>query len=427
MAGSFWYFYSPPHKEGRGRTVPYNLGIRFPNCKNCRMIKRSAATELQNLARSFKAVALLGPRQSGKTTLSKAIFPGKPYVSLEAPDSRAFAIDDPRGFLAQFPSGAILGEVQRTPQLFSYLQQILDETAEPGAFILTGSNNFLLQESLSQSLAGRVGFLFLLPFNADELNAAGQLAETVDTYLLKGSYPPVYDQPVTPQKWYPNYIRTYIERDVRQLRNITNLGTFERFLRLCAGRTGQLLNLNSLGIEAGADHKTIASWISVLESSFVIYLLRPHHQNFNKRVVKTPKLYFTDTGLACSLLGIRDESQLALHPLRGGLFENMVVTEVLKQRLNSGQEPQLYFWRDNTGHEIDLLLDRGTRLVPLEIKSGQTITPDYFASLTFWQQLTGTAGGTVVYGGRQAQSRSNGITVLPWQEVAMFAAARSSL
>lgn len=382
------------------------------------MIQRTAARELQELSQSFKAVALVGPRQSGKTTLAKACFAGKPYVSLENPDVRSFATEDPRGFLEQYRQGAIFDEVQRTPQLFSYLQQVLDEQKEQGRFILTGSNNFLLQETIAQSLAGRVGFLFLLPFSAEELKREQQLPGTVTACLLKGFYPPVYDQPVSPRKWYANYIRTYIERDVRQLKNINDLAVFERFLRLCAGRTGQLLNLNSLGIEVGVDHKTIASWIGVLESSFILYLLRPHHQNFNKRVVKTPKLYFTDTGLACSLLGITEEHQLRHHPLRGALFENMIVMELLKQQHNTGQTPGLYFWRDNTGHEIDLLLEKGPALFPIEIKAGQTITPAFFASLTFWQGLSGTEGGALVYAGELKQQRSNGITVCPWPDAA---------
>lgn len=381
------------------------------------MINRATAGELAELARSFKTVALLGPRQSGKTTLARAVFTGKPYLSLENPDTRAFATDDPRGFLSQYREGAILDEVQRAPHLFSYLQQVLDEQQGTGKFILTGSNNFLLQETIAQSLAGRVGYLFLLPFSIAELKAAGLLPPGANTYLLQGSYPPVYDQPVTPQKWYPNYIRTYIERDVRQIRNINDLGTFERFLRLCAGRIGQLLNLHSLGIEVGVDHKTIGSWITILESSFVIHLLRPHHRNFNKRVVKTPKLYFVDTGLACALLGIRDESQLASHPLRGALFENMVITDWLKQQFAAGKNPDLYFWRDNTGHEIDLLVEKGTSLFPVEIKAGQTITPAFFTALRFWQSLAGTTAGALIYGGDTVQDRSSGIRVMPWHEM----------
>ena len=262
------------------------------------MIHRTAENTLRKLAEQFKAVAIIGPRQSGKTTLAKYVFPEKPYVSLENPDIRRFAQEDPRGFLARFPDGAVLDEAQRQPELFSYLQEILDKTRVTGQFIITGSNNFLLQENISQSLAGRIAYLVLLPFAASELAAAE--FNNLYALLFKGLYPPVYDQPVESPYWYSNYLRTYVESDVRQLKNITDLNAFDRFLRLCAGRTGQLLNMSSLAIETGVDNKTIAAWISVLENSFIIYRLQPHHRNFNKRTVKMAKLYFYDTGLVCS-------------------------------------------------------------------------------------------------------------------------------
>ena len=380
------------------------------------MIKRAATRQVMELASQFKSVAIVGPRQSGKTTLAKYIFKTKPYVSLENPDTREFATKDPRSFLDQFPEGAVLDEIQRTPAIFSYLQQILDDKKTPGQFILTGSNNFLLQENISQSLAGRIAYLCLLPFSLAELSATDQMPVSVNEAIFRGGYPAIYDQPVEPVKWFPNYINTYVERDVRQIKNISNLASFERVLKLCAGRTGQLLNMHNLAIEAGVDHKTISSWLSVLQSSFIIHLLRPHYQNFNKRIVKTSKLYFYDTGLACSLLGIQNPSQLTTHPLKGNLFENFIISEMIKNRFNRNEPDNLYFWRDNTGNEIDVLIDEGGQLYPIEIKSGKTITPDYFKGISFWNKLTGQQQGTVIYAGDEVQKRAGNIKILPWNK-----------
>lgn len=381
------------------------------------MITRTATEEVKILAKQFKAVAIVGPRQSGKTTLARSVFSNKPYVSLENPDIRRFATEDPRGFLEQYKDGAIFDEAQRVPELFSYLQQILDESPQKGLFILTGSNNFLLQENISQSLAGRIGYLYLLPFSTEEAQKAAQKSFSFEEALFYGGYPPIFDNQIPPERWLPNYISTYIERDVRQIKNISNLNLFERFLKLCAGRIGQLLNMNSLAIEAGVDSKTIASWLSVLESSFIIQLLKPHHQNFNKRLVKMPKLYFCDTGLACSLLGITKASQLTLHPLKGSLFENYVIGELIKDRYNKNIPFDLYFWRDNTGNEMDIVIDRGTFLYPIEIKAGKTVTSDYFKNLQFWSKTTGISEGTVIYAGDMLQKRSNGINVIPWNNL----------
>jgi len=378
------------------------------------MIHRNAEQELRILAEQFKAVAVIGPRQSGKTTLVKSVFGNMPYANLENPDTRKFAMDDPRGFLSNFRQGAVFDEVQRVPGLFSYMQQILDETTTPGRFILTGSNNFLLQESISQSLAGRVAYLHLLPLALDEI---GDRENNPDMLLYKGAYPALYNQGTDPARWHANYIRTYVERDVRLLKNITNLAVFERFLRLCAGRTGQLLNMSSMAVETGVDVKTIGSWISVLEASFIVFRLQPWHENFNKRVVKMPKLYFYDTGLATALLGVENAGQLAFHPLRGALFENLVVVDFLKGRYNQGKTNNLFFWRDNTGNEIDLLITRDNKKIPVEIKSGQTVTPEFFKGIKFWNKLTGTQGGYIIYGGNNLQKRSDGITVVPLKEM----------
>lgn len=293
-------------------------------------------------------------------------------------------------------------------------QQILDEDNTRGKFIITGSNNFLLQESISQSLAGRIAYLFLLPFAISELS--GQKIIPLKELIFKGTYPPIYDQPVDPDKWYSDYIRTYIERDVRQLKNIADLNAFERFLRLCAGRIGQLLNMSNLAIETGVDSKTITSWISVLESGFILYRLQPHHTNFNKRIVKMPKLYFYDTGLACALLGIQNAQQLDYHHMAGSLFENLIISELIKIRYNKAKNNNLYFWRDNVGHELDILIENPSGLYPVEIKYGKTITPEFFKGLLFWRKMSNTQNGAVVYGGEVAQKRDNGVEIIPWNK-----------
>jgi len=375
------------------------------------MINREAEIELRVLSGQFKAVAVIGPRQSGKTTLVRMVFQDKPYANLENPDIRKFAMEDPRGFLSNYPQGAVLDEIQRVPELLSYLQQILDDSATNGQFILTGSNNFLLQESISQSLAGRVGYLFLLPLSFQEINDREMNSNQL---IFRGGYPALYSESTEPTKWFPNYIRTYIERDVRQIKNITDLYAFERFLRLCAGRIGQLLNMSSLAVEVGVDVKSISSWIGILETSFIVFRLQPYHTNFNKRIVKMPKLYFYDTGLVAALLGIENAEQLSFNPFRGSLFENMIVLDFLKTRFNAGKSNNLFFWRDNVGHEIDLLIETGGQRIPVEIKSGQTVTNDFFKGIHFWNKMTKTEGGILIYGGDMLQKRSNGISVVPW-------------
>lgn len=382
------------------------------------MINRAAHQRLLRLAAGFPIVAITGPRQSGKTTLTRMAFPDKEYLSLEDPDIRSLAEQDPRGFLSRLPDGAILDEVQRAPQLFSYLQTHVDAHAKPGMFVLTGSQQFGLLSGISQSLAGRVGLVQLLPFSVSELKAAKRLPSSLDALLFRGLYPALYDRDISPGDWFAGYMTTYIERDVRQLVNVRDLSAFQRFVKMCAARVGQLLNLSSLAGDCGITHNTAASWISVLEASYIIYLLRPHHRNFNKRLVKAPKLYFVDAGMAGWLLGIREEEQLAFHAQRGALFENLVVTEFLKARFNNGLPSNLFFWRDSKGLEVDLVLEEGTELSPVEIKSGQTVAPDFFAGLQKWSALAGRTDrpATLVYGGEREMSRDN-VTILPWKKL----------
>ncbi|KXK18746.1 MAG: ATP-binding protein [Saprospiraceae bacterium] len=378
------------------------------------MIQRKAKQELLTLANQFKAVVVIGPRQSGKTTLVKDAFPDKPYVNFENPDVRLFASEDPRGFLANYQDGAIFDEVQRSPDMFSYLQEILDNQKEAGKYILTGSNNFLLQENISQSLAGRVAYLQLLPLSIDEIK---DIPQSTNQLMYNGGYPAIYDQLIPATKWYANYIQTYVERDVRQILNIGDLNKFEKLLRLCAGRIGQLLNMSSLAVEVGVDVKTVDSWLSVLEAGFVLFRLQPYYENYNKRIVKMPKLYFYDIGLAWALVGINDPDQIALHPFRGSFFENLVILEVKKQFLNRGETHNLYFWRDSNGNEIDLLIKQSGQIQPVEIKSGQTIIQGYFKGLVFWNKITNTSGGTVIYDGIHRQNRSSGFSVVPLREM----------
>ncbi len=382
------------------------------------MITRRSAHMLKILAKGYPVITITGPRQSGKTTLARFVFKHKPYVSLEEPDQLEFANEDPKGFLTRYPDGAVLDEAQRCPALFSYLQGIVDRDKRHGLFILTGSQQFGLISRITQSLAGRAGLLQLLPFSLEELKAGNIMNENIDELLLKGFYPPVYDRQVSPSNWYANYIFTYIERDVRQLVNVRDLSTFQRFVRMCAARTGQLLNLSGLANDCGITHNTARAWMSVLEASYIIFLLQPHHKNFGKRLIKTPKLYFYDTGLAAWLLGINDIKQMSIHAMRGLLFESLAVSELLKGRYNRGLASNLYFWRDNTGNEIDILVEKSDALVPIEIKSGQTVTQDYFTGLKKWLSIAGAAAESphVIYGGNESQKRS-GIEVLPWQDI----------
>lgn len=378
------------------------------------MIERTMTSRLVALAQKFQVITLTGPRQSGKTTLVRATFPELPYVSLEEPDIRQIALTDPRGFLANFPDGAILDEVQHTPDLFSYLQRIVDENRAI-QFILTGSSNFLLLERISQSLAGRTAILHLLPLSLAELPPNDASYERV---IFRGRYPRIYDRDIDPTDFYPAYLQTYVERDVRLMKNIGDLDAFIRFVQLCAGRIGQLLNYASLANDAGISPNTAKAWLSILESSYIIYRLQPYHRNFNKRLVKSPKLYFHDTGVACSLLGLRDESQVNLHYLKGALFENLIVGEFVKRIYHRGDNHQLYFWQDSLGREIDCLLVASEAMTPVEIKAGKTLSTSYFGNLSFWQSLPGApqTPAYVVYGGDRSLQTSAGALV-SWREL----------
>jgi predicted AAA+ superfamily ATPase len=382
------------------------------------MITRAAEGRLIKLSKSFRSVAVVGPRQSGKTTLCRMVFPEKAYVSLENPDTLEFASADPKGFLAQYKKGAILDEIQRAPHLFSYLQQILDETRKKGLFILTGSNNFLLQSTITQTLSGRIAYQQLLPLSLPELNNHKKLKPDYAWHILAGGYPELITKKIHPTDWYTSYVQTYIERDVRQLKNISSLAQFTRLLRLCAGRAGQMLNMTALSNDCGIDQKTVAAWLSVLQSSYIIYLLKPYHNNYNKRIIKTPKLYFYDTGVACSLLGISKTSEITTHAAKGPLFENLIVTELLKERLNAGEVDNLFYWRDKTGNEVDIVTDKAGKLTAIELKAGETIATDFFKGIEYFSSLNkGKVQKILVYGGKQEQKRTNGTVVKPWNRL----------
>jgi len=387
------------------------------------VIRRVLLDRVLAAARRFPVVTITGPRQSGKTTLARSAFPAKPYANLELPDVREFAASDPRGFLAQFPKGALLDEVQRVPDLLSYLQALVDEGLPNGAFVLTGSQHYGLLERVSQSLAGRTAVLYLLPLGLEEVRRFPSAPTDLFRVLHAGGYPRIYDRRLPAGEWLAAYTETYVERDVRQVLRLGDLGAFQTFLRLCAGRVGQLLNLSALGADGGVSHATARAWLSVLEAGFLVFRLPPFHRNLGKRLTKSPKLYFYDSGLLCYLLGIRRAEDLRLHPLRGPVFESWVVSEILKARVHRGLPPDLSFYRDHKGTEVDLVLETGIRLVAVEIKSGQTVASDAFASLEAFAHgaararlAPGRIESVLVYGGDEGQRRTNA-TVLPWSRI----------
>ena len=371
-------------------------------------IKRDISDEVISMSKLYPVVTILGPRQSGKTTLAKMLFEDKPYVSMESPDIRELAISNPRGFFETFEDGAIIDEIQKVPSLFSYIQEIVDQREKNGLFILTGSNMGSLQEQITQSLAGRTAILKLLPFSINELKNI-QDDCCVDEYIFSGMYPRVHKYNINPTKFYRDYVNTYLERDVRQIINIKNLRKFQLFLKLCASRIGQIFNSSNIANEVGISHTTIMEWLSVLEASFVIIMLKPYYENFGKRVIKSPKLYFTDIGLASYMLEINTIEQISRDPSRGSLFENFVIMELFKHQFNSGLEPSFYYYNDSNGNEIDCLYRNGASLTPIEIKSSKTFDRSFLKGINKFNEISNRMSDKsfIIYSGSQEQSIHN--------------------
>jgi predicted AAA+ superfamily ATPase len=384
------------------------------------IIRRTISETLIKQSGLYPVIGITGPRQSGKTTLVRTCFPEKRYVSLEDYDTREFAVSDPRGFLDRMPEGGIIDEIQRVPALLSYIQTIVDEPSQRKRFVLTGSNQFLLLKHVSQSLAGRISLLRLLPFTVTELGVTESGRLPLNHFLYNGGYPRIYRESLNPTDWYANYVETYLEKDLKDIVNVLNLDLFTMFLSVIASCCGQLLNLSSIGSVLGIDQKTVKAWIAALQQSQIVILLQPYFKNYRKRVVKTPKLYFYDTGLACALLKIKSPDALADHFARGQLFENFVVSELHKESFHHNLRTDFYFWRDHTGHEVDCLFEDNGAVVPVEIKSSQTVRDDFFNGLRYFTGIEKKAGkrSYVVYGGDESQVRFQAIKVLPWKEVA---------
>ena len=383
------------------------------------MIPRSLTQPAITAFKQYPVVTLVGPRQSGKTTLARSAF-DLPYINLEAPDQREFVQNDPRAFLAKHPNGAIIDEIQRAPDLTSYLQVRVDETNRPGQFLLTGSHNFAVREQLSQSLAGRTAMLTLLPFSRSELVDAGVPCGEYFSYIFTGGYPRICDAGLDPTSFHRDYVGTYLERDLRQLSAVRNIAQFQTFMRLCAANIGQVLNLNRLAGDCGISQTTATDWLNLMEAGYILHRLQPYFTNTRKRLVKRPKLYFHDTGVACFLLGMTAAEHVENHPLRGALFENHVINEIVKHDLNRNRTAQLYFFRDSNGNEVDLLYGRGPNLVPIVIKSGQTISNNWFNGIDHFGRHFPATGGAVIYAGEASQHRSDGRTVLPADELPAF-------
>jgi len=372
------------------------------------MINRIIEPVLRDLASKYPVVTLTGPRQSGKTTLCRKVFPDMAYANLESPDVREYATADPRGFLAAHTGGAIIDEVQRVPQLVSYIQGIVDEYKTPGQFILTGSQQFEIMDTINQSLAGRTALLKLLPFSISEIRET-TLPESLDMIMLKGFYPRIHDQGLNPTQALGDYYETYVERDLRQLTFVRDLRVFHKFIRLCAGRIGHVVNMQSLANDTGVSHTTVQSWLSLLEASYIIFLLKPWYHNISRRLIKSPKMYFYDVGLAAYLLGIESEIHVSHDPLRGNLFENLALMEAIKYRFNRGRKNTVTFYRDSRGNEVDMILESGRELFPVEVKAGATIAADFFKGLKHFSRVAGETphGGGLIYGGQKTQQREN--------------------
>ncbi|MBY0477198.1 MAG: ATP-binding protein [Chitinophagaceae bacterium] len=381
------------------------------------MVPRFILPEAKQALTQFRALCITGPRQSGKTTLSKQLFKDKPYVNFENPSVQHEAELNPEAFLKQYRNGAVFDEVQRVPHIFRYLQEILDNNTKRGQFILTGSNNFLLQEQVSQSLAGRAGYLSLLPFSYAELVNAKLAEKEVNKHILTGGYPEIWNEKLIPGTWLNSYVQTYVQRDVRLLRNITNLAAFSRFIYLCANYAGQILNRDELAKQTGVDNKTILAWLGLLENSYIIYLLQPWYNNMNKRIVKSPKLYFYDTGLLSHLLGIKSITALQKHAAYGSIFENWVITEIKKNNFNAGLNEGMYYFRDSIGNEVDLIMERDGEPMAIEIKAGNKADSNMLRGLKYWQKLQPKSNCILVNGGNKTVSVTETMNVMPWTEV----------
>ncbi|MDD4592747.1 MAG: ATP-binding protein [Parabacteroides sp.] len=380
------------------------------------IVNRVISNSIRKIISKYPIIAVTGPRQSGKTTLLKSMFPDYEYVSLENPDMRSFAETDPNGFLKKYNEKIIFDEIQRVPSLFSYLQTIVDESGMMGQFFLSGSQNFHLMNSITQSLAGRVAIFKLFPFDFQELKSVDWLQENYAEVMIKGFYPAIYDRDIEPNIFYSNYLQTYIQRDVSELIAIKDMHSFNRFIALCATRAGQLLNLNALANECGISQPTAKAWLSALESSYIVFLLNPFHKNFSKRIIKSPKLYFYDTGLLAYLLKINDSNDLLNQSVKGALFENMMVSEYIKRIYHKNVlQSEVWFWRDTNGNEVDLLIQKSKSLEVVEIKATETIMPDLFKGLNYFENLAeyDNLSKILVYGGSEYQQRSVG-SVIPW-------------
>jgi len=378
--------------------------------------ERQLALITKDLAKKYPVITITGPRQSGKTTLAKHLFSDKKYVNLEHIQTREYALSDPIGFIDDLNEGAIIDEVQRAPDLLSYIQVVVDDKQKSGMFILTGSQHFTLMQSITQSLAGRTALLKLLPFSISETSPLFKTDNWYDL-IYRGFYPRIYEKKLNPTQALSDYFETYVERDVRQLSQIHNLSLFQKFIRMCAGRTGQILNLTSLANDVGITHTTVREWLSLLQTSYIVFLLEPYYQNIKKRLIKSPKLYFYDVGLASYLLGIENVNHLRNHPLLGNLFENLVIVEILKARYNLNRKNNLNFYRDSKGNEIDILYNIAQHVLPIEIKSGKTINSDFFKGLHHFEKVEPDLpyGKVLVYGGRELQKRKDVLVTNVWE------------
>jgi uncharacterized protein len=381
------------------------------------MVKRTISNRLLSLSKKIPILTITGPRQSGKTTLAKSVFPDYRYISLENPDNLDFALSDPKGFLNTYGQKIIIDEAQYAPKLFSYIQTIIDEKKENGLYVLTGSQNFLLHAKISQSLAGRVIIFNLLPFSNDELKSTKYKIDKLSDLIVKGFYPRIFDSGLNSSDWYQSYIQTYLERDVRQILNVGDINAFRNFLRVCAGRCGQVLNLSSIGSDLGISYQTVKKWLSVLEQSYIVYFLQPYFENFNKRITKSPKLYFYDTGLVCSLLGINSPESFELHYLKGSIFESFVISELLKSKFNLGISDEIFYWKDLNGNEIDCIISSGKEIKAIEIKAAETIKSEFFKTLYLWNKLDTKKNNSLnlVYGGNEYQKREF-VKIYSWND-----------